>query len=466
LTVFNRMKDLSDTICALATARGRAGIAAVRISGRDSQSLLKAHFLPKYKQGEFLPRRATLGKIRDVRSGLEIGEAIAIVFPKPKSYTGEDLVEISIHGNPALIAALLDSLCAGGARLAEPGEFTMRAFLNGRMDLTQAEAVRDIIDAMTLHQARVASRQHSGEIGKGMQKAKQNLIGVIAKLESAVEFEEEDLQAPGREQDLKEIYQVLEDLRKWIESYRVGRIVRDGFSLAIAGLPNAGKSSLFNALLKQDRSIVTETPGTTRDIIAEFTSLGGIPVRLLDTAGIHKSDDKVENLGICRSLNAIQDADAIILVIDTSRPCSIEDWEMKKQLEGIQWLAVMNKSDLSIQWTDIEKKEYAGTRTYIEASAKTGYGIEELRSEILKDLLGDNRAAQEGLMITNLRHCLCLEAAEISLSKAADALAGGLSEEYALMDLHKGLKQLGEITGETCVEDLLTEIFTKFCIGK
>jgi tRNA modification GTPase len=460
------MNDLTDTICALSTAPGRSGLAVVRVSGPESMLLFYRLFLPKHSGSAPPPRVAVLGRIVDPRNGLEIDEAIATCFPSPRSYTGEDMTEYSIHGSPVLIAELLDSLCACGAKLASPGEFTMRAFLHGRMDLTQAEAVRDLIEATTLFQAQVAARQRSGELARRLQSAKQQLIDIIVNLESAVEFVEEDLSLDSREQAAVKLEQVQRELRSWIDSFRQGRIIRDGFSMAVVGRPNVGKSSVFNALLAQDRSIVTETPGTTRDLISELTSMGGIPVRVLDTAGIHDSDDHIEKLGISRSLQAIADADAILLVVDISRPQAQQDWILRRQLGPLSCIAVMNKSDLSPNWSPAERNEFSGDWPCVEVSAKTGSGIDALRSLILTHILGDAKMSHDGIVVTNLRHCHSMEAAEKGIARAAATLREGLSEEFVLADLQGSLRELGAITGETHVEDLLEEIFSRFCVGK
>jgi tRNA modification GTPase len=460
------MKDLGDTICALSTAPGRSGMAVVRLSGPLSFSLISQVFRTKNLFKRLPPRRAMLGLIVNPSDGSAIDEGIATCFPSPHSYTGEDMTEFSLHGSPILIATLLDCLCSLGARLAEPGEFTLRAFLHGRIDLAQAEAIRDVIDATTLYQAQVAGRQRSGALSQHLGPVKDSLITIIVNLESAVEFVEEDLPLSSRETLVRQIEAAQAQLRSWIDSYRRGRIIKDGFSMAVVGRPNTGKSSIFNALLAQNRSIVAEVPGTTRDLVSEFTNLGGIPVRLHDTAGIHHSDDHVERLGIDRSLQAIADADSILLVVDTSRPPSPQDLSLKKQLGDLSCIAVMNKSDLPLQWSSAEMKEFGGDWPYVEVSAKTGSGIEELRSVILDGILGAGAMPRDGMLVTNLRHCHNLEAAEKALARAATALQNGLSEEFALIDLHSGLGSLGAITGDTHVEDLLTEIFSRFCVGK
>ncbi len=460
------MGDLSDTICALSSAPGRSGIAVVRLSGPLSFNLIHRFFRSHRYPERTPPRVAVLGHIMDPRLGFSLDRAMVTCFPSPNSYTGEDLAEFSLHGSPVLIAALLDGLCDSGARLAEPGEFTMRAFLNGRMDLSQAEAVRDIVDATTLYQAQVALRQHSGEIGRQLEPLKKKLIEIIVQLESTVEFAEDDLPLASREMLAQKLEQVEAELKKWIASFRQGRVIRDGFSMAVIGRPNVGKSSIFNALLARNRSIVTETPGTTRDLVSEFTNIEGIPVRLLDTAGIHASEDSVEKLGIDRSFQAIAEAGEILFVVDTSQPPTHQDFALKQRLHNLSCIVVMNKSDLRSLWPPELRMEFAGSWPFLEVSAKTGAGIDVLRSTILKGILGGVAMHRDGIMVTNLRHCQCLEATERSLQRAQKSLYEGLSEEFALMDLHAGLKKLGMLTGETDVDELLTEIFSRFCIGK
>jgi tRNA modification GTPase len=460
------MKDQTDTICALSTPPGRSGLAVVRISGAQSLHFFRLIFKLSKNMDNPPARKAMLGRIIDPCNGSLMDEALATCFPSPHSYTGEDLVEISLHGNPILISALLDSLCSLGARIAEPGEFTMRAFLHGRIDLAQAEAVRDIIEATTMRQAQVAARQRSGSIARQLQPVKEKLIEIIVNMESSVEFVDENLPVPLRETVNLQLQNIQDELGRWIESYRRGKIIRDGFNLAIVGRPNVGKSSVFNALLAQDRSIVAEEPGTTRDMISEYTSISGIPVRLADTAGIRKSEDSIEQLGIDRSRQAIADSDAILLVIDASRPKSAEDMNLRNELRDSRCIAVLNKSDLPSCWTHEEISIFAGDWPWLEVSAKTGSGIDRLRTVILDGLMGSGENSQDGIMVTNLRHCHCLEKAKTDLENAVAALMEGLSEEFALVDLHRGLKALGEITGETHVEDLLTQIFSRFCIGK
>jgi tRNA modification GTPase len=459
------MHDPNDTICALSTPPGRAGIALVRMSGLRTFEILGRIFVTGTAARPLPPRTATLGRIVDPVEGDSIDQALVTCFPAPHSYTGENLAEISVHGNPVVAAFVLDSLCSCGARLAEPGEFTQRAFVHGRLDLAQAEAVRDIIEATTLYQVQVAERQHSGELSRRLEPIKKLLIEVIVNLESAVEFVEEDLPLESRESLAARLGVACEVIAGWIASFRRGRIIREGFSLAVVGRPNVGKSSLFNALLAQERSIVTEIPGTTRDAIAEVTSVGGVPVRLVDTAGVRVSHDPVERIGVDRSYQAMADSDALLLVTDASVPPDGEDWALRERLAGLPCIVVVNKGDLPSGWTGEQMRQYAGTRPLVQTSALTGAGLDDLRCAVQHHLFG-NSGAVDGVLITSLRHRQCLEAAAAHLGRAAEALRDAFSEEYVLLDLHAGLRELGKITGETSVEDLLGEIFSRFCVGK
>jgi len=323
-----------------------------------------------------------------------------------------------------------------------------------------------VIDATTLFQAQVAGRQRSGTVSRELQPLKERLIGIVVSLESAVEFVEENLPVDSRDNIAASLELVRTGIQGWVDSFRRGRIIRDGFGMAIVGRPNVGKSSLFNSLLSQDRSIVTEVPGTTRDLVSEFTSLDGIPVRLVDTAGVRPTPDMVEQLGVNRSYQAMVDADTVLLVVDTSTAITREDIELRDHLRGARCLVVMNKSDLDCVWTSDDKKNFAAAYPSLEVSAKTGSGIGDLKEVILRRLFGDDAAKQDGMLITNLRQCRCLQDALASLARAQKALSEGMSEEFVLVDLHAALRGLGAVTGETSAEDILGEIFSRFCIGK
>lgn len=460
------MYDLTDTICALSTASGRSGLAVVRVSGSKSLEIYRKLFKSRNRKKKLQPRIVTLGNIVDPDNGSVLDEANAICYLAPKSYTGEDMTEYSIHGSPVIISSLLQAICSLGARLAEPGEFTMRAYLNGKMDLTQAEAVKDIIDSTTLFQAQVAARQRSGEITKRIKPIKEALTDIIVQLETAVEFVEEDLPLDARETVSDKLKSAIKEIRYWNKAHKAGRVVRDGFRMAVVGRSNVGKSSLFNALLKQDRSIVMDLPGTTRDLVSEYTSIHGIPVQLLDTAGLHISLDTAEGLGMEKTYQAIADAEAILIVIDRNLPPGEEDYKIKSELRKLSCIVVINKNDLESRWTLADMKTFAGKWPWIEVSAKYGTGIDRLRSLIFEKTFGSGEIQRDDVLVTNLRHCQYLRALEEEMIRAAEALNGGLSEEFALIHLHRGLKHIGAITGETSVDNLLTEIFSRFCIGK
>lgn len=458
------MENLRDTICALSTPPGHSGIAVVRLSGERSLELAQRVFVPRRRPG-FEPRRAELGRVLDA-GGAAIDEALALYFPAPHSYTGEEMVEFSLHGSPVIAAALLEALCLEGARPAGPGEFTLRAFTSGKMDLAGAEAVADLIGAQTLLQAQTALRQRSGELGRELRPVREALIDIIVQLETAVEFVEEDVPAVSRRALALRLDEALGRLRRMVDSYRRGRIVREGFTLAVVGRPNVGKSSLFNALLGRERSIVARLPGTTRDLVSESTSIGGIPVHLQDTAGIRQSEDPVERLGVDRSYAAIADADALLLVADRARARSEEDEGVRERLAGLEGAVVLNKSDLAGAWGTDEATRFARGWPVFEVSAARGDGIAGLRAWLLELMLGSGGVPTEGVLVTRWRQRRHLEEAAGRLAAAAAALEGGMSEEFALYDLRRGLESLGALTGEVHTEDLLTEIFSRFCIGK
>lgn len=459
------MENLRDTICALSTPPGHSGIAVVRLSGERSFELADKVFVPSSHKGPAPARTALLGRILD-SLGAEIDEALVLRFPAPNSYTGEEMVEFSVHGSPVIAAALLDALCSRGARLAGPGEFTLRAFVSGKMNLAEAEAVADLIGAQTLLQAETALRQRSGELGREIGPVRDAVIDIIVELETAVEFVEEDVPAVSRRAMVDRLEEARRRLGRAVDSYRRGRIVREGFTLAVVGRPNVGKSSLFNALLGRDRSIVARLPGTTRDLVSESSSIGGIPVHLQDTAGIRHSEDPVEKLGIDRSVEAIGDADAVVLVADRARAPSEEDRRMRERLLGVRGAVALNKSDLPGAWKAEDAVEFARGWPVFEVSALRGAGIGELRAWIVEEMTGGVPLGREGVLVTRLRQRRQLEEAAERLGAAAESLAGGMSEEFALYDLRRGLESLGMLTGEVHTEDLLGEIFSRFCIGK
>ena len=360
-------------------------------------------------------------------------------------------------------------LCvAAGARLAEPGEFTMRAFLNGRIDLAQAEAVRDLIEAQTLYQAKVAAQQLEGALSRRLQPIKQKLVELIAVLEAGIDFAEDDVSVMGDAAILEQIAAVRAPLEQLAASFAYGKIVHEGLTLAIVGRPNVGKSSLFNRLVERERAIVTATPGTTRDLVTETVAIGGIPVRLVDTAGIREALDEAESIGIRKSMEALADADLVLVVVDGSEERTREDEELLRNVERRAAIVVENKFDLRAGKIPTQAKSGLewGTHVSLPTSALTGDGISELRAEILRQVGGEDGATMEPGMLTNVRHAGLIRDSMAALDAARVAVGGKIPHEMVLMDLYNALRPLDAITGATTTDDILNLIFSRFCIGK
>ncbi len=400
---------------------------------------------------------ATLGELLDDECRL-IDEVIVTWFAAPQSYTAEDVIEISCHGAPVVLRHCLDRAVRAGARLADPGEFTLRAFLNGRIDLPQAEAVRDLIDATTLYQARVAAQQTQGSVSRQLAPVKAQLLELIALLEAGIDFAEDDISVAPASEILRRLEPIIGQAGALARSFQYGNLVRSGFSLAIVGRPNAGKSSLFNRLLQQDRAIVTEIPGTTRDLVSEVAEFSGIPVRLVDTAGIRDTAEVIERLGIDRALQAMSDADLTLVVIDGATEASEEDRELiAKARDQGRFLAVANKSDLP---------GFKAREEQIAVSALTGKGIDHLREAILGMLAPGGILEMQGGFITSVRQEGLLREAVMMLEKARGAAEAGIPHELLMLDLYCALHPIDAITGATTADDIINQIFTTFCIGK
>lgn len=453
-----------DTIVALSTPMGRSGLGVIRLSGPRALAITCQLFRPKAAPS-LTPHRATFGTLHEPQTGELVDEVVATFFPGPHSYTGEDVVEISCHGSPVILRRVVEVALELGARLARPGEFTLRAFLNGRLDLTQAEAVRDLIEAQTIYQTKVALRQLRGSLSQMLQPLKQHLIHAIVHLETAVEFADEDVTPESRPSLIGQLDELLTRLSEIEKTFRTGRIVRDGIQLAIVGKPNVGKSSLFNRLLAKDRAIVTEIPGTTRDALSEVASIEGIPINLIDTAGIRHTTDRVESIGISRSRQAIADADLVLVVLDASQPLDEDDGTVLQDTAQQPRLIVANKNDLPLRWNTTDLEVWGVNEPAVSVSALTGDGLDELKQEILRVVMG-GRVHPEDVILTNVRHHRLVVEAMEAVRKAVRALNEGYSEEVALVGLHDARRALGEITGEVTVEDILDQIFSTFCIGK
>jgi len=487
--------NLDDTIVAIATPPGRGGIGVVRLAGPEARSIAAPMLRLKHDleagravfgeliepSGADTPVRENSSRGDEVRSGdARIDEVVVTYFAAPHSYTTDDIIEISAHGSPVVLRHIVELALARGARLAEPGEFTMRAFLNGRIDLTQAEAVRDLIDSQTLYQAKVAAQQLEGALSRRLQPIKRNLVELIATLEAGIDFAEDDISVLPAEQILQRIAGVRGPLQVLANSFAYGKIVHEGLTLAIVGRPNVGKSSLFNRLVERERAIVTATPGTTRDLVTETVSIGGIPVKLVDTAGIRRALDEAESIGIKKSLEALADADLVLVVLDVSQQISAEDNDLLEQAAKRAAILVENKADLMSSGSDscgagsktrrssgsLSDEPVTPQTPRIPTSALTGEGIAQLRDAILRHVTGDAGAQSESGFLTSARHQSLVSNSLKALGSAESAVRNQIPHEMLLLDLYSALRPLDEITGATTTDDILNLIFSTFCIGK
>ncbi|MCM8711930.1 tRNA uridine-5-carboxymethylaminomethyl(34) synthesis GTPase MnmE [Clostridium sp. SYSU_GA19001] len=455
-----------DTIAAVATSLGEAGISIIRISGSNALKIVSSIF--KGKNGRSLEdiKSYTMryGYILDMKKNEVIDEVIVSFMKGPKSFTAEDTVEINCHGGVVATNRVLEEVITSGARLAEPGEFTKRAFLNGRIDLSQAEAVIDIIRAKTELSMKSALAQSEGRISQEIKALRQKLLGIIAHIEATVDFPEEDLEETTSQITEMQLKSVLNKIENLITSASEGKIIREGLDTVIVGKPNVGKSSLLNALLMEKRAIVTDIPGTTRDVIEEFISIDGVPVKIIDTAGIRETEDVVEKIGVERSREKINMADLIILMLDSSRELDKEDLEIIDYIKDKKYVVLLNKSDLDnkINKEDIKalNSEYV-----MEVSAKTGQGLDKLKDAI-KHLFFRGEVTSKDTIITNTRHKEALIRAKESCNSALSALKNTFAIDLASIDIRNAWMSLGEITGETLEEDIIDKIFSEFCIGK
>ena len=454
---------MADTIVALATPTGRSSIGVVRLSGPESVAIGS-----RLTGGEILePRRASLRAVCDPESGEEIDEAIVVWFKSPNSFTGEDVVEIACHGSPVVLRHVIDFCLRLDARLAEPGEFSLRALANGRMDLAEAEAIRDLIDAKTFASARQAVRQLRGEFSHELQPIKDKLLDVIVVLESALEFVEDDLPETQNTSIQTKLSAIRANIQRIASTFQAGKLIREGLRVALVGRPNVGKSSLFNALLGSDRAIVTEIAGTTRDQIHERLLVNDIPISLIDTAGMRETSDTVESLGVERSKRAMADADLVLVVLDLSEGITREDRAVLENVAQLEHLVVLNKTDkVSDEIIETLRSEFVQqVRSTVQVSAKTGDGLENLKSMMIDPFISEN-VSSNGFLVTDARHFDLLNRASSEIAHSIELLKQDRSEEIVLVGLHNALRFLGQITGETTTEDMLTRIFSTFCIGK
>ena len=454
----------NDTVVALSTPSGRSGIGVVRISGDDSLGILRS--LIAAESYNPTPHLLSLKSLIDPNTGETLDEALVCFFKGPHSFTGEDVVELHCHGSPVLLRTIIDLVLTLGARLADPGEFSLRAVMNGRLKLTEAEAIRDVIEAQTDTALRQATRQLKGEISNRLRPIKENLLEIIVRLESSLEFVEDDLPEVASQSIVESLQELQLELSRLRNTFSTGRLLRDGIRVVLVGRPNVGKSSVFNMLVGHGRAIVTDIAGTTRDTLAESIGVDGVPVLLVDTAGIRSSRDEIESLGVARARREAADADLLIVVIDGSEPLLDEDRFVLEEDSQTRHIVVLNKSDLpSFSQTTFDKHDAPNCADIISVSAKREAGLESLQTAILKPFANGN-AHNEGLLITNARHHDLLARSIAAIASSEQLLIEHASEELVLVGLHNALRHLGAITGETTTEEILGQIFSTFCIGK
>ena len=456
-----------NSIVALATPLGRSGIGVIRVSGTDALAITQVLVCDGTFEPE--PRVAHLKKLCDGDDVID--EAIVTYFRAPHSFTGEDVVEISCHGSPVVLRQVIDLCLKHGARIADPGEFSLRALGNGRMNLTEAEAIRDLIDAQTSTSARQAMRQMGGEFSHQLQPIKDDLLDIIIVLESALEFVEDDLPVAQTESIRKRLEAVRKKVAEIASTFKAGKLIREGIRVAIVGRPNVGKSSLFNAMLGTDRAIVTEIAGTTRDQLHEKFSIKGIPVSLIDTAGLRETSDTVESIGVERSRRTMADADLVVAVLDVSEDETEEDDAILRSIESTRHLIAVNKIDkVSSEslgsFVSALRSQSGGSRAHIvELSARTHDGLDALQQAIVEPF-AQSEMSTDGFLVSDARHHDLLMRTYEELGHSLELLDQRASEELILVGLHNALRYLGQITGETTTEDMLTRIFATFCIGK
>jgi len=456
-----RIVSSDETIVAISTPLGRSGIGVIRLSGAAAFSIARKFFKPNSAQLEFEHRQAVVG-VWEEPSGECLDEVVVIFFQSPQSYTGEDVVEISGHGNPMILGRIVESACSAGARIATPGEFTLRAVAHGKMDLIQAEAVREFIDAQTEQQARTALRQMEGALSRRIRPVKDRLLDVIAHLEAGIDFAEDDVDVPENISVAEQLRPLAEALQNLQETFSYGKMLAEGLRVAILGKPNVGKSSLFNRLVASERAIVTDIPGTTRDVLTETISLEGVPLRFADTAGVRQAEDLVESIGVSRTFETLADADLALVVLDGSGKLDQDDRQVLAKAAAVRHLLVINKKDLP---QILELGSLNGSPS-VHLCATTGEGLEELWNAI-RSFLGNQRTdLSDDSVLTSKRQNDAILESIAALDKACGALEKKVPHEMVLLDLYEGLAALDELTGEVVTDDILDRIFSTFCIGK
>lgn len=457
-----------NTIAAIATAPGEAGIGIVRLSGDKSIEILDKIFVPTKNKSikDFPQRRITHGKIIDPTDSKILDEVLVTYMKGPYTYTAEDIVEINCHGGMVPVKSVLELVLRQGAFIAQRGEFTKRAFLNGRIDLSQAEAVIDMIKAKTAAGFNVALNQLEGNLSNDVKVIRDSILEVLAHLTVNIDFPDEDIEVLTYEKLQNDCENILNNIDKLLDTANTGKILKEGLNTVIIGKPNVGKSSLMNALLNESRAIVTDVPGTTRDIIEEVISIKGIPLKITDTAGIRETEDIVEKIGVERSKESFNKADLVIFILNSSEPLTIEDKEIMNKLKNKETLILLNKTDLPSQIDLDEVRKLLPGKTIIPISVKENKGLKELEQKIVDMVYEGKIQRHEDSVISNARHKRALEIAKESMIDGVEAIKSGLALDFVEVDIKNCWQSLGEITGDTASEDMLDRIFSNFCIGK
>lgn len=460
-------KEQEETISAVCTALGEGAIGIIRVSGEKALAVGEHIFKAASgkKLAAYAPNTLVYGHVLDT-DGSVVDEVMAVYMKAHRSYTAEDVVEIQCHGGVRSLQKILTLSYVAGARPAEPGEFTKRAFLNGRIDLVQAEAVMDIIKSRSDAALKVAVRQQEGQLSKQVRGLRRELLDVIVNLEAVIDYPEDDIEEITFGNVLTEVNKTVDGVKKLLENVHTGKILREGLKVAIIGKPNVGKSSFLNFLLKEDRAIVSEFAGTTRDVIEEQFLLGGVPLVLADTAGIRDTEDYVERIGVEKSRRILSEAELAIVVLDGSQPLADEDREILELVNGRRYVIIINKSDLGSADVKAALPEEFKTAPVIELSAKTGEGFEAFTEWLQKFVYGDDRHLGDGIYVQNARHERLLQNALASMNDALTAAEAHLPYDCIMIDLRNAAEYLGEITGDAVRDEIINEIFSKFCIGK
>ncbi len=459
---------LDDVIAAISTPVGSGGIGIVRMSGKGSVDIADKIFVPAggTKIKDKKTHTITYGHIKDPKSGETIDEVLLTVMLAPGTYTCEDIIEINCHGGMNVTNRVLELVLNNGARLAEPGEFTKRAFLNGRIDLTQAEAVMDVIEAKTELSRRTAVNQLGGSIKERVHALREEVLDMIAAIEAAIDYPEHDIEEETYAQMLKRITALKAEIQRLIDTADMGKIIREGVDAVIVGKPNVGKSSLLNLLLMEERAIVTDVPGTTRDTVEEYMNLGGIPVKIIDTAGIRETGDEVERIGVEKSRKYADKADVIFMMLDASNPLTDEDMAILEFIKDRKALILMNKTDIDNRIDKNILLKYTDEKNIIPVSVKENTGIDALTERFKEMFFGGAIEIKDSAMISSVRHKNMLAKALEALERAINTIEGGMPEDFISMDLQDALAALGEITGDSVDDEIIDRIFTRFCLGK